>query len=174
MMKRNSRLHWWHLLAVAPFLVLAQGCGSGDTQGGQAAVEEAAAEAPPVAGNPDAEAPDGAEAVAYEIPSMPAAELVAALELADGPIVLDVRTAEEFEAAHVPGAINIPHDEVGARLAELEQYRNREIVVYCRSGKRAGEAGQVLSAAGFEGVKDLEGHMVFWKAHELPLAGTCC
>ncbi len=52
-------------------------------------------------------------------------------------VVLDVRTAAEYAEGHVPGAQNIPHTELTARLAELEAARTRDIVVYCRSGTRA-------------------------------------
>lgn len=99
-----------------------------------------------------------------------AAALLAALDAEAGLVVLDVRTPEEYDAGHVPGAINIPHDQVGDRLASLDAFRDRDIVVYCRTGRRAALAERELTAAGFEHVLDLEGHMVFWKAHELPLA----
>ena len=53
------------------------------------------------------------------------------------PVILDVRTPEEYAAGHVPGAINIPHDQVRARLAEIDSAKDQPIVVYCRSGRRA-------------------------------------
>jgi len=79
---------------------------------------------------------------------------------ADAPFVLDVRTAEEFVAGHVPGAVNIPHDQLAARLAEVP--KDKDVVLYCRSGKRAGIAGQVLADNGYARLQHLEGDMPGW------------
>lgn len=84
-------------------------------------------------------------------------------------LVLDVRSAMEFDTGHVPGAINIPHDEVGARLAELEAGRDRPVVVYCERGRRAGKAAALLAEAGFEEVRHLDGDMTGWRAAKLPV-----
>ena len=83
-------------------------------------------------------APDSGDA-AGDVTQAEVLELVAA---PDGPLLLDVRTPGEFAAGHVPGAVNIPHDEVAARLSELEPYRERGVVLYCQSGRRAGMATQ--------------------------------
>jgi rhodanese-related sulfurtransferase len=85
----------------------------------------------------------------------------------DAPLVLDVRSAEEFASGHVPGARNVAYDEVEARLAELGPAR--EVVVYCERGPRASKAAAVLSAAGFA-VKQLAGHMSGWREAGLPIA----
>ncbi len=81
------------------------------------------------------------------------------------PQVLDVRTAEEYAAGHVPGAVLIPHGDVAVRLGELD--RTRPVVVYCRSGRRSGLAEGVLREAGFE-VSQLEGSYPAWEAAQLP------
>ena len=62
---------------------------------------------------------------------------------------LDVRSPEEFAEGHVQGAINIPVDEMEARWQELEPYRDRPIVVYCRSGRRSARAIEILAQHGF-------------------------
>ena len=72
-------------------------------------------------------------------------------------VVLDVRTAEEFRQGHVAGARNIPHTELAARIAELEDARGSDIVVYCRSGNRTRLALEVLGKAGFKRLLHLEG-----------------
>jgi phage shock protein E len=77
-------------------------------------------------------------------------------------VVLDVRTAEEFSAGHVPGARNVPHDQIESRLAELAPLQSSEVVVYCRSGRRAGIAIDVLQGHGFTRVRHLEGDMQAW------------
>jgi cytochrome c peroxidase len=82
---------------------------------------------------------------------------------ANAPFVLDVRTAKEYAEGHVPGATHIPHDQIQSRLSELEDQRDSDIVVYCRSGGRAGMAGKTLSSAGFR-VLHLQGDMTGWAA----------
>jgi len=76
------------------------------------------------------------------------------------PFVLDVRAPEEFVSGHVPGAVNIPHDQVAARLAEVP--KDKEVVLYCRSGRRAAMAAEVLAANGYTRLKHLEGDMPAW------------
>lgn len=85
----------------------------------------------------------------------------------DPPFILDVRTVEEYRSGHVEGAVNIPHDRVEKRLSELDDQRDRDVVVYCRSGRRAGVAEEVLSEAGFR-VLHLQGDMKGWTAAGLP------
>ena len=79
-------------------------------------------------------------------------------------VVLDVRTAKEFAAGHVPGAINISHDELEGRIQELEQVRDKDVVVYCRSGRRTGIALGILESAGFKRTYHLEGDYLGWTA----------
>ncbi len=76
------------------------------------------------------------------------------------PFVLDVRAPEEFVTGHVPGAVNIPYDQVAARLAEVP--KDKDVVLYCRSGRRAGMAAEVLAANGYTRLKHLEGDMPAW------------
>ena len=70
------------------------------------------------------------------------------------PLYVDVRTAEEFSGWHVAGALNIPHDQMQMRYSELEPYRNRRIIVYCRSGRRSEVALAVLREQGFPFVEN--------------------
>jgi rhodanese-related sulfurtransferase len=107
-----------------------------------------------------------AGAAAAEPPPVPAiggAELEARLAARDPAlVVLDVRTPAEFAAGHVPGALNIPHDQVEARLGELAPLRDRDIVVYCGAGKRAALALAVLGRSGYPRLHHLEGDMQGW------------
>jgi NADPH-dependent 2,4-dienoyl-CoA reductase/sulfur reductase-like enzyme/rhodanese-related sulfurtransferase len=66
---------------------------------------------------------------------------------AGGPFVLDVRTPQEYAAGHVPGAVNVPVDELRSRLGELP--RDRDIAVYCQVGQRGYLATRILRQAGF-------------------------
>lgn len=97
------------------------------------------------------------------------AELAARLEAGSPPLVLDVRTPSEYSAGHVPGAINIPHTELENRLDEIGQRRDIEIVVYCRTGRRAAMAEALLLEADFSRVRDLKGHMKQWQADGHPV-----
>ncbi|MBL7219423.1 MAG: rhodanese-like domain-containing protein [Phycisphaerae bacterium] len=69
-----------------------------------------------------------------------------------GKLIIDVRTAMEFGDDHIPGAINIPYNLIGARISEMEIARTREIVLYCRSGGRAGLALAILKKMGYTNV----------------------
>jgi len=79
--------------------------------------------------------------------------------VAGGALLLDVRTPGEFAAGHIEGAINVPYDDVEARLAELGP-ASRPIVAYCHSGRRSGIAATALRARGYT-VWDL-GAMTAW------------
>ena len=80
--------------------------------------------------------------------------------VADGALLLDVRTKAEFDQAHIPGAINISVAELKGRLSELGD-KQRPVVVYCRSGNRSGRAKRMMEAAGFADVRNL-GPMTAW------------
>ncbi len=78
--------------------------------------------------------------------------------VAAGAILLDVRTPGEFAEGHVEGALNIPVQELGARIRELPE--SSAVVVYCRSGGRSASAAVILKARGHE-VLDI-GPMSAW------------
>lgn len=75
--------------------------------------------------------------------------------VANGALLLDVRTPAEFSERHIPGAVNVPVQELGARLRELGP-KHRPIVVYCRSGARSAAATQLMRRAGYD-VLDIGG-----------------
>lgn len=85
----------------------------------------------------------------------------------EGLALLDVRSTEEFAAGHIQGAINIPLDQLAQRLAELPS--KDALIVYCRSGRRAGLAAAVLQQAGFKDLYELEGHILKWQEEQRPL-----
>jgi phage shock protein E len=96
-------------------------------------------------------------------------ELAERIAAGEAPAILDVRSAAEYRAGHLPGAIHVPHDELGERLAELPFARTDEVAVHCQSGRRAALAREVLTDAGFTRVRDLEGHWAAWQAADLPV-----
>jgi phage shock protein E len=109
-----------------------------------------------------------AAAPAAQAPTPPAA-LAAKIASGQPPLVLDVRSPEEFADGHVPGAVLIPHDQLEARIAELGE--PRDVVVYCRSGRRSGLVEPVLEARGFR-VSQLEGSWNAWSSAGLPAEGV--
>lgn len=77
-----------------------------------------------------------------------------------GGLLLDVRTAQEYASGHVDGAVNIPIDQLEARLDELGP-KDRPVVVYCHSGGRSAYAKTLLDRAGYAEVIDI-GPMGAW------------
>jgi rhodanese-related sulfurtransferase len=77
-------------------------------------------------------------------------------------LVIDVRTVEEFAEGHVPGAINIPLASVPDNLGAFGEMQT-PIVMYCRSGRRAAEALEILSNAGFNNLYHLDGDIMGWE-----------
>jgi phage shock protein E len=95
-------------------------------------------------------------------------ELMQQLDRNAPPVIVDVRRPDEFATGHVPGARNIPHSEMAARLHELDDHQHQEVVVYCESGRRAAIAQSILEQAGFTRVRHLEGDMQSWRKRNLP------
>ncbi|MBY6186063.1 rhodanese-like domain-containing protein [Marinobacter hydrocarbonoclasticus] len=70
----------------------------------------------------------------------------------NGALLVDVRTPGEFNAGHLPDAINVPLDQLPARLDALGEGKAQPIVVYCRSGNRSGQAQMFLNNKGYSQV----------------------
>lgn len=80
------------------------------------------------------------------------------------PLLIDVRTPEEFASGHVPGARNIPVDQLEARLAELEDFSGGEIYLVCRSGGRSARGADALAGHGFRTVNVAGGTLAWVEA----------
>lgn len=83
--------------------------------------------------------------------------------------LIDVRTAHEWEAGHVPGARHVPLNELSASAAELP--RDRELLIYCRAGGRSAFAAEGLRQGDFR-VRAIEGGALAWAEQNLPLEPT--
>jgi rhodanese-related sulfurtransferase len=140
-------------------IVLALACDSSQSE----SQSESQSASPSESTNP-AQAPSASTGAVAEI-----AQQTLLAQPAGESLVLDVRTPEEYAAGHVPNAINVPHDQIEARLAELEARKNGPVVVYCKSGRRAGIAAEALSKAGFTNLLHLTGDMEAWSAAGLPV-----
>ena len=79
----------------------------------------------------------------------------------DQPFILDVRESFEYQISNIDGTL-IPLKQLNDRLDEIEEYKETEVVVMCRSGGRSGQATRFLEAQGFEDVKNLKGGINQW------------
>lgn len=89
-------------------------------------------------------------------------ELQERIEAGDDLLIIDVREPYENEEFNVGGQ-NIPLGTLPAKLHELSESKDVELVVYCRSGGRSGMAQQMLQQAGFSNVRNLIGGMLEWQ-----------
>ena len=78
--------------------------------------------------------------------------------VSNGALLVDVRSDSEYESGHIDGAIHIPHDQIADRISELGSDKSRKIVLYCRSGRRAGGAAGILVTNGFTEVYNAGGY----------------
>jgi len=102
-----------------------------------------------------------------------ASELLERIGAENAPLILDVRGPDEFSAGHLPSALNISHTEflenADSAITLLPEQRDTEIVIHCVSGKRAGMATEVLTAAGYTNVRQLLGDYNGWQAADYPI-----
>ncbi len=75
----------------------------------------------------------------------------------EGCIILDVRTREEYDQGHIPGAVLIPNTEIEAKAADLLPDKDQLILVYCRSGRRSKLAAQSLADLGYTNIREFGG-----------------
>ena len=81
-----------------------------------------------------------------------------------GAMLLDVRTPEEYSQGYLQGAVNIPYDQLAERVNEIDQDKDRDIVVYCRSGRRSSLAKRTLESLGYTNVLNAGGYEQMLKA----------
>ena len=75
----------------------------------------------------------------------------------EGYIILDVRTQEEYDQGHIPGAIVISHEEITEKAEEVLTDKDQLILVYCRSGRRSKIAAEALAELGYTNIKEFGG-----------------
>lgn len=84
-------------------------------------------------------------------------------------VVVDIRDAKDFKAGHIAGARNIPQSRLDERLAELDKFKGKPVVVVCKHGQSSGAAVAKLTKAGFARAVKLKGGMTQWQADNLPV-----
>ena len=77
-------------------------------------------------------------------------------------VLLDVRTQSEYNGGYIKNAINISHDHILEKPELLAQFKDSQMVVFCRSGVRAGKVIQMLESLGFQDIIDIDGDMLAW------------
>jgi len=84
-------------------------------------------------------------------------------------VILDVRTQEEFNTAHIEGAINIDFysSDFKEQLAKLN--KSKTYLVYCRSGVRSSKAAKIMEKMGFTKIYNMKGGIIKWEKENLPL-----
>ena len=82
----------------------------------------------------------------------------------DAPRVLDVRTPGEFHTAHIDGSYNVPLDTLREHRDEIARRLDEDVVLICRSGNRAGQAGEALAHADLPNLHVLNGGILAWEA----------
>jgi rhodanese-related sulfurtransferase len=86
-----------------------------------------------------------------------------------GALVLDIREGDEYAAGHLPRARHIPLSELSKRVDEIGKFKEKPLLVTCKSGSRAGAASRQLKAAGFKNVFELRGGVNAWQQASLPV-----
>ncbi|WP_126452099.1 rhodanese-like domain-containing protein [Sulfuriflexus mobilis] len=87
-----------------------------------------------------------------------------------GGIVIDVREDKEFAEGHIINSLHIPMGSVQQRIAEIEKYKQKPVIVSCRSGARSGTVCGWLRKHNFENVSNLKGGVMAWQNASLPLS----
>lgn len=90
-------------------------------------------------------------------------ELKERLSKGETPIIIDVREEYEYQDANIPGAQNIPLNSLPQRLDDLEDLKDQEVIVQCRSGNRSATAKAFLQQQGFSNVRNLLGGMLAYQ-----------
>ena len=99
--------------------------------------------------------PDESSSPSYRQISMD--EALEMMKKESGYIILDVRRPDEYAEGHIPGAINLPNEEIGTeKIAQLPN-KSQLILVYCRSGRRSKEASEKLVKLGYTNVVEFGG-----------------
>ena len=79
------------------------------------------------------------------------------MDTEQGYVILDTRTREEYDQGHIPGAIQISHDEITEKAEEVLTDKDQLILVYCRSGRRSKIAAEALVELGYTNIKEFGG-----------------
>ncbi|MBI3601070.1 MAG: rhodanese-like domain-containing protein [Nitrospinae bacterium] len=93
------------------------------------------------------------------------------IDAKDYGLILDVRTKEEFvgDLGHIEGAVLIPVQELNGRVAEIEKYKDKKVLVVCHSGVRSRKASDFLTQKGFGNIYNVVDGMLGWNSQKYPV-----
>lgn len=100
-------------------------------------------------------------------PSLSPQQAINLINTEDG-VFLDLRDAADYKQGHIVDALHIPAAKLPERIAELEKYKNKPIVLVCKMGQQASAAGKQLKAKEFDKVYKMTGGMMEWGNLQLP------
>lgn len=84
-------------------------------------------------------------------------------------VIIDVSTNAEFSKGHLPGAINVPLEELLKDSSKIDRHRNKNLILTCANGNKSINAGKHLKKQGFEKLHHLNGGLVAWERESLPV-----
>jgi rhodanese-related sulfurtransferase len=87
----------------------------------------------------------------------------------DKGVVVDVCSADEFAQSHIKGALNVPLDELEARLDKAVKNKSTPVIMVCAAGARSKRAQAMAQKLGYEKVHSLQGGLKAWKEANLPV-----
>jgi len=87
----------------------------------------------------------------------------------DDPLILDVRTPAEYYSGHIAGARLIPLQQLDARISEIQNHKEKPVLLYCRSGNRSTVAAEILMRKGFRHLHNLRYGIRQWQQEGYPV-----
>jgi len=84
-------------------------------------------------------------------------------------LVLDIRDNGEFNGGRIPKSKNIPLADLDKRIDDLARFKDKPVIITCRTNTRAGAAARLLKAKGFSNVRQLDGGFTAWQRASLPV-----
>lgn len=102
------------------------------------------------------------------VPAVDVVFLKTAREAGKVPVLVDVRTPEEYQGGHVPGAVLMPLADFPQQIDKLAPYKGQDIYVICRSGARSARACGMLAERGYKGI-NIDGGTMAWVAQGWPV-----
>ena len=83
-------------------------------------------------------------------------------------VFVDILDAKDFSAGHIANAVNIPFATLTSRMSELDKYKDKPLILVCKSGQTVNMAGKTLREKGFNAVR-MSGGMMEWNNQNLPV-----
>jgi rhodanese-related sulfurtransferase len=83
-------------------------------------------------------------------------------------VLIDVRTPEEFSRSRITNSINVPVDEIEAKIVTVVPNKDTFVIVYCLSGNRSKQGMEIMFKLGYKNVKEITSGLMAWRVYKLP------